>query len=99
MIWTALAALAGGGSQSTPGGGGDHLNMDGSIANGGAVSSGANAGGVMKLLGDKIDFYGGETCDQIRSACPIKIVESSKPIQSSDEKSFYTNVHIPRKKV
>lgn len=44
-------------------------------------------------------FYGGETVSQIKKARPVKIVESSKPIQSRDGKCFYNNVHIPRKKV
>jgi hypothetical protein len=44
-------------------------------------------------------FYGGESCDQIRAMRPVKIVGAPKQILSSDEKSFYKNVVVPRKKV
>jgi hypothetical protein len=62
-----------------------------------ATKAGVTEGG-KSVLAKMFGFYGGETCDQIRRICPVKIV-GEKQILSKDEKSFYNNVVIPRKKV
>ena len=63
-----------------------------------ANPSGANYQDATKMT-NPYAFYGGETCDDIRKMSPVKIIGSPKVITTNDEKCFYNNVVIPRKKV
>ena len=65
-----------------------------------AVAGGATAGemgaeAILALL-----FYGGETVSQIKSnkAHQVNVVGSTG-LKTGEDKTFYKNVHIPRKKV
>ncbi len=44
-------------------------------------------------------FYGGETVNQLKSMGKVNIVGSTPGLKLKDDKGFYGNVHIPRKKV
>jgi hypothetical protein len=44
-------------------------------------------------------FYGGESAGQLKSASKLKVVGGVNPDRTSKGDVFYSNVHIPRKKV
>jgi hypothetical protein len=53
------------------------------------------------LKGQPMNFYGGETVQQIKSSSQhkVSITGGSDGLKSNGDKSFYKNVVIPRKKV
>lgn len=54
---------------------------------------------VSKIMA-KVFFYGGETVKEINEKFPVKIIGGGmEQAKFKDEKSFYKNVHIPRKNV
>jgi hypothetical protein len=66
-----------------------------------AVAGGATAGGMGAEAALALLFYGGETVSQIKSNKfhQVKVSGGSDGLRTNEDKTFYKNVHIPRKKV
>jgi len=60
------------------------------------------SGKISTILGGQasgLAFYGGETAAQIKSASKLTVVGGIAEKKSVQDKCFYNNVHIPKKKV
>ena len=75
--------------------------MVGKIA--GEVAKTAEQGGMIQKGAAAIAkfflFYGGETVSQIKSRSNLKVTGGSDSLKTGEDKTFYNNVTIPRKKV
>ena len=81
----------------------------GTLTGGAAAAGAAGAAGAgitaaaegTSLASLALLFYGGETVSQIKANKfhQVKVTGGSEGTKTSDEKVFYKNVHIPRKKV
>lgn len=70
-------------------------------AGAGAVAGGATAGAMGSEALLALLFYGGESVSQIKSNKfhQVKVSGGSDGLRTNEDKTFYKNVHIPRKKV
>ena len=58
----------------------------------GGSSAGSSAGSAMH-------FYGGETVTDIKKAKKVNVVGGQKQMGTKEDRGFYSNVYIPKKKV
>jgi hypothetical protein len=88
-----------GGQQSSSSGG--NPEMVGKIAD--AVAETAEKGSMLQKgaasLAKFFLFYGGETVSQIKARSNLKVTGGSDSLKTGEDKTFYNNVSIPRKKV
>lgn len=89
----------------------DNASQTSAKANGGQDVSGGGLGKLGSAVGAAAgamgggdtsvpySFYGGESAGQLKSASKLKVVGGVNPDRTSKGDVFYSNVHIPRKKV
>ena len=89
------------GGQAASGSGSGNPAMVGKIA--GEVAATAEKGSMLQKGGTALEkffaFYGGETVSQIKSRSNLKVTGGSDSLKTGEDKAFYNNVSIPRKKV
>jgi len=65
----------------------------------GAVAGGATGSTIAGEIAVAMLFYGGETVSQIKARIKVPIIGGPEGTKTSEDKKFYKNVVIPRKKV